>query len=456
MKATAKRPLILALAILAAGPLSAAEGDAPTYSFRTARQVGQVDRVTISLEMNGDRVLPAGPQGGKTEKEPVSLVCKRQYDEKTLEMPRGSDMRWRAVRWYDEAEAALKLAGEARKPVLSPEHRLIGLEITPEAVTHFCPNGPLTSDELELVRAVGDSLLLDGLLPGEPVRLGQKWKAPDELMAALCGLERLNVNTVETFLKDATPDVARLELAGRVEGTREGAAVRIELRAKCRFDRATGRIDWFAMKEKHVQELGLVESGLDVESLVIVQILPKGTSDHLAPDALGDLPLRPTESLCQLLYAPAEGGWQMLHDRSWFQTRHARELDVFRRIERDQSLGLCKISPLAKVAADKVIPISQFQADVQQALGKSFGEFAEASQFANDAGCQVYRLVVKGRDGDLPAQWHYYMLFDDQGRQAAFAFHIDQRQAEAFGKADEPMIRSFRFVEKEAAGGGRE
>ena len=49
-------------------------------------------------------------------------------------------------------------------------------------------------------------------------------------------------------------------------------------------------------------------------------------------------------------------------------------------------------------------------------------------------------------DGQVPVRWHYYLISDELGHQAAFAFHIEEKRADAFAKADELMIRSFRFL----------
>jgi hypothetical protein len=442
---------ILTLAVLTAGPLWGGEGQAPLYTIRSARQIGQLDRVTVLMEGSGDLLPRVGLRGAKSASIPMSVVCKRQYHEKTLELPGdpragAPTERWRGVRWYEEAEATMKLRDTSHRAVLTPPRRLIAVEIAPPVVTRFCPAGPLTLDDLELVQTVGDSLPLDALLPAEPVQVGQKWKPADDLLAVLLDLEEVKSNTVETLLKEVTPQVARLELAGRVEGTREGAANRIELAAKCRFDRSTGRVDWFAMKFKQQLDISLVEDGLDMEALVQIRVLPAESCEHLRDDALRNLPLRPTEALCRLLFSPEEGGWQLLHDRSWFRVDHGRDLDVFRRIDRGRDLGICKISPLAKVAPEKLISLGQFQAEVRQSLGKNFGEIVEAGESSNEAGCRVYRVVVTGRDGELPARWHYYLVSDELGRQVAFALRIDESKAEAFGKADELMIRSFRFT----------
>jgi hypothetical protein len=452
----------LVLAVLVAYPLLGGEPDQALYTVRSGRQVGQLDRVTVLWEASGDLVRRGGAKAEKTEKIPMNLVCRRQYCEKTLELPAAAQAgsaaapataeHWRGVRWYEDAEANMKLRNTSHRVVLASQRRLIALEITPPVVSRFCPAGPLTSDELELIQTTGDSLPLDALLPTEPVPIGGKWKPSTELMAVLLDLEDVKSSTVEAVLKEVTPQVARIELIGRVEGTREGAVDRNELAAKCRFDRASRRIDWFAMKVKQQRDISPVEDGLDMEALVKIRVLPAATCEELRDDALQKLPLRPTEALCRLLYVPEEGGWQLLHDRAWFRVDHARDLDVFRRVAHGRDLGMCKISPLPKVAPAKLISLLQFQAEVRESLGKSFGEMIEAGESSNEVGCRVYRVVVVGRDGETPARWHYYLISDAEGRQVAFALRIDESKAEAFGQADEGLVRTFRFTAAAAAG----
>jgi hypothetical protein len=247
---------------------------------------------------------------------------------------------------------------------------------------------------------------------------------------------------------EVTPEVARLEFVGKVEGRQYGANDQIELKAKCRFDRKQGRIDWFAMRVKHTREIGLVEGGVDVVALMQIKILHKDSSERLADAALKDIPLKPTDDLCKLAYEPAAAGWRLLHDRSWFLTEHYRDQDVFHRVEGGQDLALCKISPMTKSDPAKLAPLKQFQADVQQRLGENFGTFLEASESTNDANYRVYRVAVQGTDEKVPVRWFFYLLMDEQGRQAALAFHVEEKQIQAFGKADLLLADSLRFVEK--------
>ena len=130
---------------------------------------------------------------------------------------------------------------------------------------------------------------MDQLLPGKPVKIGESWKISDDTIALLLGLEEITSNSVQMVLNEVTPEFARFELAGQVEGRLYGAGNQIGLKAKCRFDRRTGRIDWFAMRLKQSREIGVVEDGLDATVLVQARIARLETSEKLSDAALADL-----------------------------------------------------------------------------------------------------------------------------------------------------------------------
>ncbi len=119
------------------------------------------------------------------------------------------------------------------------------------------------------------------------MKIGESWKIPDDTIALLLGLEEITSNSVQMVLTEVTPEFARFELAGQVEGRLYGAGNQIGLKAKCRFDRRTGRIDWFAMRLKQSRDIGLVEDGLDATVLVQIKIDRRETSEKLSACRLG-------------------------------------------------------------------------------------------------------------------------------------------------------------------------
>jgi hypothetical protein len=124
-----------------------------------------------------------------------------------------------------------------------------------------------------------------------------------------------------------------------------------------------------------------------------------------------------------------------------------------RLVDHGTPAGQCILSSLPERDPDKLVSLEEFQEDVRRALGKSFGEFVEASKSSNAANYRVYRVVVHGTASDIAMRWIYYLVADPQGRRAAFTFTVEQSLVERFADADKAMVQSLRFPEvKETAG----
>jgi hypothetical protein len=439
--------VFLCMAFARLSLLPAASDDPQSYTFASQRKVGQIDRVNILLQLTGD-VLEKSGTSAKPERSKVGLTCRRDYDEKTLQMPTAAEKTLRGIRYYHEAAATLQKAEVVQNPALGPENRLVGVEVVGAKEILFSPKGPLDMDELELVSAVGESLALDQLLPGKAVKIGEQWPISDETVALLVGLEEITKNSVLMVLREVTPDKARFELAGQVEGKLYGAGNQIDLTAKCRFDRPTGRIDWFVMRLKQNREAGVVEDGLDATVQVQTKIDRQESAEKLSDAALAGLNLKPTEDLTLVRCLSGGGGCQLALDRSWFLVDRTRTYDEFRRLDRGQDLGLCKIAAQPQVSPSNLPSLEEFQGIVQKLLGENFGEFLDLSQTETPAHLRILRVKAKGKDHEIPVRWFYYLVSDPEGRQVAFSFRVEEKRLEAFGHADEPLVHSLRFVEK--------
>jgi len=324
----------IALAALAVGVSPAqAAGQQKTYLFLSGRTPAVVDRVEVQLEVGGNLKVTAED---KVKRMKMSVVGNLIYDEKTLEVSPGSGGCLRSVRYYDKATAVLKVEDTQLKPALRDDRRLIGVEIDAPTTTVFSPRGTLTREELDLIDVLGNSLLLDQLLPQGPVAEGDTWKHSEKLMATLLGLDAVGQTDVQSVLSEVTDAAAIFELAGRIEGAVGGVATEIQLKAKYRFVRDSKRIDWLGLLVKEQRSIGHVRPGLDVVARLQVRILPQSGSTRLTDAALDDLPLEPTTRLSRLTYNSSQGDWCFRHDRCWHMTSEDSQLTVLRLIDRGE------------------------------------------------------------------------------------------------------------------------
>jgi hypothetical protein len=414
-----------------------------TYFFRSGRSVGQVDRVEVQLEVGGETKYN---DSGKLRKEKMSIVCKLDYFEKTIDLGR-DEQPWRSAREYRQAAAIVKLGEERIEPKLRPANSLIAVEATEQGAILYSPQGNLTRDELDAIDIQANSLLLDRLLPEKPLAVGESFSPPEQFLAALLGLDRAAKSTVQCTLKEVVEAVARFEMQGRVEGSVAGAAAEIELKGRYRFDRARQRIDWLGMLIKEDRRPGAATDGLDAISRLQMTVVEAPQPDALSDAALAKFSPIPTAAAKLLAYETPGGGCRFNYDRRWV-VEHSG--NVMRLVDDGVSAGQCNFAVLPRREPDKLVSLEEFQNDVRSALGANFGEFVTAAQSVNAAGLRVLRVTARGavrdKSGDLPVQWTYYHLADRQGRQAALTFTVEQQRLDIFADADKEIVDSLRFA----------
>ncbi len=424
--------------------ISAAVGQSPpsTYNLVSQKAPGSIDRVESALEVTGQ--LSPGHQAREGQK--TSVLANLFYNERTVPSGPGGASVQRAVRFYDRAGALIHVGQETFRPALRDSRRLIVAEVKGTQATLFSPAGPLTWEELTLIDVLGNSLLVEQLLPPTPVAVGGSWKHSGELVAALLGLDVVSEHDVRSGLAEVSDSVAKLEMAGKVQGTTKGARTNVELKGKYQFDLRQGRVTWFALLVQEQRSAGPVEQGLEVVARLQMRISPGAQSPELSDAALARLNLEPTPELTLLEYRSPEAGWEWLHDRRWYLTADIPSRTVFRLVDRGDLLAQCTVSPLPG-AARKQVGLAEFQQDIQNALGKAFKQFVRASEPTNPAGYRINRVVVDGQVEDVPVQWIYYLVGDEQGHQVVFAFSIEAELVGRFGQADEALIQTVRLFD---------
>lgn len=433
--------LVVAIAALHSGSLSAADG----VMLQSATKPNDLTRIAVKMEVGGDLKVPGE---GKPKPLKMSVVASMKYDERLLESTTGHA---RSLRHYDEAQATIKIENGSVTPALSDEHRLVGVDWTGDVCTLYSPGGPLTRDELELIDLPGGSLLLDGLLPATAVAQGATWNQPDAFWATLLRLDAVGANDVASVLKELVAGQhADVELAGHVDGAVEGVSTEIEIKGRYRFDLTRQRIVSFALAVQEKRSVGYVGPGLDIVARLEMTLEPLAESPTLADTALAGLPLDLAAAGQLLGYQSPTQEYRLLNDRRWHIIDERPELTQLRYVDRGELVAQCNVAPGTKAPAGKHTPLEKFQEDVRKALGESFGQFVHATSGTSPLGYVVHRVVASGTVQELPIEWRYYLLADEQGRQVIFAFTLEQPLVETFGDADELLVGSLTIAQPPA------
>ncbi len=199
------------------------------------------------------------------------------------------------------------------------------------------------------------------------------------------------------------------------------------------------------------RQASFVEDGVDAVSRIEMRIKPADAPKTLSDEAVAKLATKATPALTALAFESPDGQWEFRHDRKWYPhyDRPKNAVVKLRRVDQAEAGGQCIISTLPSRDPAKLPSLEDFQEDIRRALGKNFGEFVEASEFANAAKYRVYRAVAEGTVSDIPMRWIYYLVADQQGRQVALTFALERKLIEQFGDADKSLVQSLVFKEEE-------
>jgi hypothetical protein len=420
-------------------------GDAKAvYTLQSQRKSGQTDRITVLMEVGGEFKEQADSRGRGTA---MKGTANLDYHEMTLD---ADPNRLRSVRYYETAKSAVRFKDGSHTPSLSESRRLVGVAVDPPSSSLFSLREPLSRDELEVIDILGNSLLLDRLLPEEPVAIGATWKPTGKTAAALLGLDSAKHCELQCTLKEVAKTVARFEFSGSVEGPVNDTTAKITLKGKYRFDLKTRRIDWFAMVTEEKRETSQVAVGFDVVVRLQMTILPDQPSPELSEAKLASLTVEPTPESSLLRFESVRDRWQITYDHHWYLNSDDPENAVLKLIQEGALAGHCKIVSLPQRDTGKLVSLDEFQEEVRQVMGKEFGEFVEAKQSVNLADLRVLRVVVhgvaSGKSAEVPIQWICYHLADQEGRQVAVTFVVEQERLERFAEADRSIVESLRFM----------
>lgn len=433
-------------AILLAGWLNSLTGsENKTYDMTSVPVVGQMQQIQSVVEAQGDLKLDV--DGTKVTRVPLLVNAQLRYDEKLLDIKRSPWSR-RAVRYYHQAEASIKVGESTLAPALSNDRRIAVAQVDKEGLTLHSPAGPLSRDELDLIESPGNSLLWWCLLPKGPVAVGQRWEVEQEPMGLLLGIDAVTQCSVSCALSSVDGDVALIDLSGSISGAVSGVATDVQLKAKCNFDLAQHRVTWFAASFKESRSISHAEPGFEVTTRVRVSATRLQQSPALDETSLAGLPLESNAAASLLAFQAEKSHFSLIHDRRWRSILDRPSLCVLRMVDRGTLVAQCNISELSDLEPGKKFPLEAFQADVERSLGKNFGQFIEANQSPADDGKVIYRVVVSGVMAEVPIQWIYYHIVNDKGRRAALAFTLETKLLERFAEADRTLAETFQFADR--------
>lgn len=410
---------------------------AQTVDMTEAFPPGMVHRVQATVKLTGRLTLPADKdkKAGSLEVHGHSDIA---YDERLL--PPTADGAGRSIRVYSKMAFRRSLGGQQQHADLRPAARRMVLLRRDYREVPFSPDGPLTFAEIDMVRTDVFVPALAGMLPGKPVRVGDRWTTAKPAVLELTDFETLDEGGLDCRLAEMTDyagrRVARVIVTGTVRGLSQDGPARHKIEAVYDFEPATRRLAGMSLKgtrellDADNQVRGRVEGTYAFSRTV----LPRGEG-LLADAAVAAVPLEPTPETTRLVYASDEPAVRFEYPRRWrLASVRGRQITLD---ERGGSGILLTVDAASRLptAAEYLRETREFWAKQQAVLGPYAGPTS-----ANG----VERFAVTAEVKGEPLRMEYFVVRQTGGG-ALVAARLRSADAALLRPEVEAVVRSLTF-----------
>jgi hypothetical protein len=347
--------------------------------------------VNCQVEIAGVLTIP----GGKDTKPKTLKIAGKstiKYDERILRLTAERRVD-RTVRQYQELVFERKVGDEVQRSKLRPEaHRLVILRHNQYEVP-FCPSGPLTPGEIELVRTDVFAPALSGLFPAQPVSVGESWRADRVAIQELTDLDKIEKADLKCTFEKVTTLLGRrnaqVKFEGKVQGLGEDGNALHEITGSYYLDLDANFLSYVYVKGiHHLLDKNGNATG-KIEGVFVMTRSRDPQTREVADEALRGLTLEPSADNTLLLFEHPQIGVRFLHPRNW---RIAGLND--KQIGIDEARGngiLLTLTPAASTPTG-----AQFRPEIQQWLIKQQAKiFREEKVQSLPGGLEVFAFEAE-------------------------------------------------------------
>jgi len=431
------------LALLLACPLAASSPPEPTPH-----------RVQLQLDVRGELFAPAGRDTDPV-RQPIAVEARFDFVERPAI---GEDAA--ASREYREAKGVVRIDDRSSEIALPADARRVAVALRGTTPTPYLTDAFLSREEADLLDTPFDSLLLDRLLPSDPISVGGKWTVPADAAAGMLTIDTIESGGLQAELTAVDAEQATVRITGIVDGAVDGVPTHLTIEGECRVaataaddEPATWRLiapQVAAVTIRERRQAGHVAPGFDVEARVAVArrpVAPSGAEETApVPEPAPSMRRRGAGRPGLVWHADRDGNYDLVCDARWRVVEDGPTGLVLRLVDHGALVGQCSLTALPRSDALAPPTIAEVQRDVERSLAGQFGRFEHASEATRSDGVRIVRVVSEGTAENLPFRWIHHVLTDSSGRRAAVTFMLEASAAKRFAAADREFVDGLAFA----------
>jgi hypothetical protein len=410
-------------------------------------------RVRIELDVHGELFAPTGRDTDPV-RQPITVEGRFDF----LEQPAVAGEAV-ASRLYREARALVRVNEQSNEMALPADARKVEVALRGTTPMPYLADGFLSREESDLLDTPFDSLLLDRLLPNEPIAAGSKWTVPADATAGMLAIDTIESGSLDAELTAVEDGLATVRLTGLIDGAVDGVPTHLTIEGECGITTTTAEGDtttWrlvgtrvAAVTIRERRQASHVAPGFDVEARVAVArrpVEPGAVEESVAATAAVSSHRRRGAGRPGLVWHhDRDDGYDLVCDARWRVVEDGPTGLVLRLVDRGALVGQCSLTTLPRSDALAPPTIAEVQRDIERSLAGQFGRFESASEATRSDGVRIVRVVSEGTAENLPFRWIHHVLTDASGRRAAATFMLEASAAKRFAAADREFVDGLAF-----------
>jgi hypothetical protein len=401
-------------------------------------------RVQTRVDLTGELQVPV-EKDKPPQKVKMTGRSTIDYDERVLAAD-GKAADQKTIRHYRNIDFRRNVGDRPQEISLRPGVRRLVVMKKGHAKVPFSPDGPLTWNEIDMLRTDIFVPELAGLLPGKPVKPGDSWNVRQSAIIELTDLEKIEKGslTAKFEIEESIGGrrVAHITLSGDLSGINEDGPNRQKISGRMYFDIKGEFISYLSINGESLMldKDGAINGHISGEYVLVRRMLPR--NEQISDVALATITIEPSADNTLLLYEEPDLGVKLLHPRRWRIGRVARG-----QITLDEANGsglLITVEPLKRVpSADDYLRETQAFLTKQKATISRTNQPTRLQNPPNEVEQFHFNAVLSEQQVVMD-----YLIVRQPNAGATFAARILENDRDALMKEVERMARTLTLSRK--------
>ncbi len=434
---------ILSLAVVAIGSVSVQAQDKIDIDVRY--QKGRQYRVLTQYQHVGQLAVDHAGQDSKIENLSLDVDARIDFYERFV----GTTTNVQAVRFYDKAQADIKIDDGTKTSQLSDQNSMVVARLKSDPVqSHQMASlkDVLIQSELELITNPADPLTLAGLLNKKDVKIGGEWTPDRDELAKFLNVDRIYQSDVKLKLRESDGTTAKIFMMGKLRADVDDVSTEMDVTSVMLVELDSHTVSSVRLSIDEVREPGQVAPGFIGKTKVDLQISLGSQVTELSTASISKLTkARKIQQLLQ--WRPDSKKFNLVYDPSWKLIASEQEAAILRYLDDGDLLAQCNIVELASRPASNPLSLEDFKKEVAKIVEiDSSARLVNASQSQTAAGLKALVVTVYGEELGVPLNWVYYNVASPQGRQVTFVFTLEKEIVNRVLPATKKLVNGFSFL----------